>query len=318
MIEHELDNISEQFNDFIQENYKKRNKVKKIYACTLIVWAAAVLSIFLIAPKSIFFSFFLIFIFIFAAIIMTNIKHSKLKKIHGQYKQAVLPYILNLIDNSLVYNVHKGHSKEEFKSTEMYNSDIDNYTSSDLIEGVINKTYVKISHIFAERIEEETTYDSDNNSSTRTVHYTIFSGVFVTLDFNKYFKGKTRLHTKGKTSNSEPSMGTLFSNYNKITLENSDFNNLYKVITTDEQQAFYILSPSLMERLIKLYTTSKSGIGIAFINNMMYIGFESSSFLEINPDDDIKQSIKQLYLEIKSIINIIDELNLNNRIWTKI
>ena len=313
MIEHELDKISEQFNDFIKENYKKRKSIKRRFTVIRICWAAVVLSIFMTAPKGIFLFVFLILIFMFGTIVITKIKHNKLKKIHGQYKQTILPYILNLIDNSLVYNVHKGHSKEEFKSTEMYNNNIDTYKSGDLIEGIVNNTSIKISHIFAERVEEET--DSNGNSST--TYHTIFSGIFVTLDFNKYFKGKTRLHTKGRVSNSEPSMWTLFSNYNKITLENSDFNNLYKVITTDEQQAYYILSPSLMERLIKLYQSSKSGIGIAFINNMMYIGFESSSFLEINPDDNIKQSIKQLYLEIKSIIDIIDELNLNNRIWTK-
>lgn len=313
MIEHELDKICEQFNDFIKENYKKRKRIKRRFTVIRICWAAVVLSIFMTAPKSIFLFVVLILFFMFGAIVITKIKHNKLKKIHGQYKQTILPYILNLIDNSLVYNVHKGHSKEEFKSTEMYNNNIDTYKSGDLIEGIVNNTSIKISHIFAERVEEET--DSNGNSST--TYHTIFSGIFVTLDFNKYFKGKTRLHTKGRVSNSEPSMWTLFSNYNKITLENSDFNNLYKVITTDEQQAYYILSPSLMECLIKLYQSSKSGIGIAFINNMMYIGFESSSFLEINPDDDIKQSIKQLYLEIKSIIDIIDELNLNNRIWTK-
>lgn len=316
MIRHELDKISEKFNGFIQENYAERRKVDNIPAGILIIIYIILLVVFLISSKGIF-SFFLLFIAMFITIIMINIRQSKIKKIHDKYKQTILPNILNLIDNSLVYSVNKGHSKEEFKATEMYNNKIDNYSSSDLIEGVIDKTAVKISHVFAERIEEETEYDNDNNRTTRQVHYTIFSGVFVTLDFNKYFKGKTRLYTKGKSSNSEPAMGTLFSNYHNITLENPDFNNLYKVITTDEQQAFYILSPSFMERLIRLYTTSKSGIGIAFINNKMYIGFESSSFLEINPNDDIRKSIKQLYIEIKSIVDLVEELNLNNRIWTK-
>lgn len=316
MIAHELDKISEKFNDFIQKNYAARRKVDNILAGILIGIYIILLVIFLITEKGIF-SFFLLFVGLFITIIMINIRQSLLKKIHGQYKQTILPNILNLIDNSLIYSVNQGHSKDEFKSTEMYNSKIDNYSSSDLIKGVIDKTSIKISHVFAERIEEETEYDNNNNRTTRQVHYTIFSGVFVTLDFNKYFKGKTRLHTKGRSTNSEPSMGTLFSNYNNVTLENPDFNNLYKVITTDEQQAFYILSPSFMERLIKLYKTSKSGIGIAFINNKMYIGFESSSFLEINPEDDIKKSIRQLYLEIKSIVDIVEELNLNNRIWTK-
>ena len=72
MIAHELDKISEKFNDFIQKNYAARRKVDNILAGILIGIYIILLVIFLITEKGIF-SFFLLFVGLFITIIMINI-----------------------------------------------------------------------------------------------------------------------------------------------------------------------------------------------------------------------------------------------------
>lgn len=237
-----------------------------------------------------------------------------IRKLDSDYKQTVIQGLLGFIDNTLTYNADSGHTEEEFRKSEQYNGRIDKYYSSDLMEGSIEKTHMKISYVVASQKQK---------TGKHKMNIPVFAGTLATFDFNKYFNGKTKIYTKDLIAK----IGDLLDfmddksndKYEKITLENQEFNEKFIVYTTDVQQAFYILSPALIEDIIKIqsFNNQSRDINISFIENKMYIAFEEEKFLNMDKAENCQQQIEFFYNEIKYMINIVEILELNNRIWTK-
>lgn len=253
--------------------------------------------------------------------ILLIVRYRIINEQNSKYKQNVIPAILSIIGTSFKYNINTGHTKQEFFDSTLYNSNITDYESDNMISGIMGDTAVKISHIDAKRIEDiKQVVERDGRRTVKTEHraYTVFEGIFMSLDFNKHFDGITKLHTKGTLLNGcEENMDKLLNNYEKLTIENQEFNNQFEVITTDIQNALYILTPSFVELLLKFRQKTNKGLGICFKNGIMYIAFEKVEFLEVDNSLDYESNIRLLYGEIKNKLDIVDDLQLNNRIWTK-
>lgn len=89
------------------------------------------------------------------------------------------------------------------------------------------------------------------------------------------------------------------------------------MITTDIQNALYILTPAFAELLLHLHQKINKGLGICFKNGIMYVAFEKEKFLEVDNSLDYESNMKLIYKEIANKLDIVDDLQLNNRIWTK-
>lgn len=232
-----------------------------------------------------------------------------IRKLNNDYKQTIIPNLLSFINQDFTYNADSGYTKDEFIKTELYDGSMDKYYSSDLMEGSIGKTHMKISYVVVSEKQK---------TGKTTMYIPVFTGTIATFDFNKYFSGKTKIYTNNFFSKIEGAL-TFDDTYEKITLENQDFNDAFTVYTTDIQQAFYILSPSLVENIINIqsFDNVSRNISISFIDNKMYIAFEDIKFLDMDKTEDFKQQIDLFYNEINHLINIVEILELNNRIWTK-
>lgn len=243
-------------------------------------------------------------------LIIYAIRNMKIRRLENQFKQAVIPGIIQNITPSLTYNAGAGHTEEEFKKTEIYTGTIDRFYSSDLIEGNIDKTNIKISYVVA----------SNKQKTGKTkMHIPVFEGTLITSDFNKNFSGKTKIYTKDLFAKIESFFNSGDDKYEKITFENQEFNDKFIVETTDIQQAFYILSPKLIENILKLqsYNNSSREMDILFLDNRMYIAFENERFLDMSKTNKYMQQIELFRNDINDIVNMVEILELNNRIWSK-
>ncbi len=146
--------------------------------------------------------------------------------------------------------------------------------------------------------------DSDGD----TTYTTIFRGRWVIFDLKK--KINKRLLVAGKYFNCEKYDRT----FKRINLESSDFNRSFNTFAQDGFEAFYVLDPAIMERIMKLGILHNNRIMICFANGKMHIAinnnvdsFEPSS---INKPIDEKQEFNKVLNDIKVITNIIDEVKL--------
>ena len=191
----------------------------------------------------------------------------------------------------------------------------DRYSSNDYISGKYKNINVMQADVHIE--EERQTTDSDGGTDTTWV--TLFKGRWMVFDFNKLFKANIQVRQKGFGNSQLSNWGSKIK-YKKVMMEDQEFNNSFKTYAQDEHDAFYILTPSLMEKLKKLTSNISGKLLFCFVDNKLHIGiqnnkdsFEHSIFNKINEE----KVINEISQDIKLITNFVDELSLDNDLFRR-
>ena len=188
------------------------------------------------------------------------------------------------------------------------------FESNDYISGTYKNINFEQSDIHIQ--EKHETRDSDGKKHTTWV--TIFEGRWMIFDFNKNFKANLQVTQKGFYNSKIENSNKI--KYHKIQLEDQEFNNQFRTYAQSEHEAFYILTPALMEKIKKLTNTINGKILLCFIDNKLHVGiqnnkdsFEHNIFKKI----DENKVINEISKDIKLITNFVDELDLNNNLFRK-
>ena len=292
----------------LEELEKIRKKAKNSYIIGLLL--SSVLGILIALLTNGFFMAF--FIFIIGSIITAVIAGKPTKTFTKEYKNMFVLKSLQATFNELIYEPDKGLNKEIISNTGMMYMG-DRYTSNDFVSGKYKDINVVQADVHIEE-EHETT---DSNGHTTTYWVTIFKGRWMIFDFNKYFKANIQVSQKGFGNSKISNWGKTLK-YKKVMMEDQEFNNAFRTYAQDEHDAFYILTPSLMEKIKKVTNNISGKLLFCFIDNKLHIGlqngkdsFEHSIFKKINE----QQSIEEISKDIKIITNFIDELNLDNNLF---
>ena len=148
--------------------------------------------------------------------------------------------------------------------------------------------------------------------------------IFFIADFHKHFSGKTVVlpDTAEKLFGQ---IGTMLQSLNKfrgqlVKLEDPEFEKLFAVYGDDQIEARYILSTSLMKRIVDFKRKTRRRIFLSFIGSKVYVAvsytrnlFEPRIFrtlLDFAP-------IQQYFEDFQMAVGIVEDLNLNTRIWSK-
>lgn len=111
------------------------------------------------------------------------------------------------------------------------------------------------------------------------------------------------------------------SEYGQIVkLEDPEFERAFVVYSDSQIETRYILTPALMQRLLDFRRRSKGELQVSFVGSNVNIGlnrvgklFESRLFRT-----PLKPSIYEAFWSARTeLTGIVEELNLNTRIWTK-
>lgn len=251
--------------------------------------------------------------------IVILVRTFKNKKIYrNRFKDEVVREIVKAIDPTWEYNHDQCITSSEYRSSDLFRQSVDRYRGDDLISGKIDKTDFRCSELHT----EYKTVTTDKDGKRKETWHTIFKGLFFHADFNKEIKGKTyiepdnaeRLFGKFGQSLQMSSKGKL------VKLENLEFEKIFAVFGTDQTEARYILTPTIMEALVNIYKKYKRKMHLSFIGSRVYvaISFNKNLFEPKVFSSGVKfKDIEFMYnlFEINQII--IQELNLNTRIWTK-
>ncbi len=232
------------------------------------------------------------------------------------FKDKIIKNIVKFFDESLTYYPEKFIDIDSFKNSGLITQRIDNYYGDDYVEGILGDTEIKFSEIHA-FIDKK---DKDNNRT----YIELFGGLFFIGDFNKNFKGRTYVYPDF----SEKIFGEIAKYFQKfnteqgklVNLEDVDFEKEFKVYSTDQIEARYILSTSLMQRIVNYKKKTKSDILMSFVDSKIYIGilireylFEPKIFGKLLNEETLQKYFEHFEL----VISIVEELNLNLRIWNK-
>jgi hypothetical protein len=235
------------------------------------------------------------------------------------YKRDVIGALVDFLGAGLMYRPDERVPQGTFMRSGIVQRSLDRYSGDDLVSGNVGATALAFSEVHAEYKTEST--DKDGH---KTEHWhTLFRGLFLQADFNKHFKGRTWVFTDlaermlgrlGKSLQSWSGPGQL------VSLEDPEFEKEFAVYATDQQEARYVLSPALMSRVLELRRKSEKAIQLSFVDSSLFVAipyqgelFEPSVFTDLE-DPALTRSY---YEALRLALSIVDELNLNTRIWTK-
>lgn len=287
-----------------------RKKARNLFISSIIIGLIIGALVSFITRRYIF-GFFAIIISI---IVATIISAKPTKKFILAFKDLFVLRSLKLVFNDLVYRPENGLDESVIRNTQMMNMG-DRYNSNDYISGKYKNINVVQADVHIE--EERQTTDSDGHTTTTWV--TIFRGRWMIFDFNKTFKSNIQVCQKG-FGNSRISNWSSKLKYKKVMMEDEEFNKKFRVYAQDEHDAFYILTPSLMEKIKNLANSIRGRLLFCFIDNKLHIGlqnnkdsFEHSIFTKINEE----KVINEISMDIKLITDFIDKLNLDNDLFRR-
>ena len=242
------------------------------------------------------------------------------KKYQRKFQERVISRIIRHVHPDLHYYPDSYLTEEYFLESKLYDKEAGYYCGSNYISGNIGKTFVEFSEISA--MEKHQKISLFNKGEYE--YETIFNGIFLALDFNKVFNGYTIVFPVSIDDDPLFRIKNFFrklsSKGEHVTLEDIEFNELFTVFANDQVEARYILTPSLMKRIKEFYKNTGCDLRMSFVNSKVYVTIPSQYKILtpklFNPINDYSE-IQKYFNTILLIIRIVEELNLNNRIWTK-
>jgi hypothetical protein len=240
------------------------------------------------------------------------------KNYRQNFKNKIISKIAGFVDKNLVYTPEGTVSREEFTNSGIFQKYCNNYHGEDHFKGEMGKTAFEFSEVVGKHVTSTGT-----GSNKKQHQHLVFRGIFFVADFNKNFNGYTvvlpdtaerMLGKFGQSLQSMSSRGQL------IKLEDPEFEKEFCVYSDDQVEARYILSTSLMKRIVEFKRKWDTKIYLSFRDSKVYIAismnknlFETRLFKTVQDYNFIEENIQFLIL----ITGIVNDLNLNTRIWTK-
>lgn len=295
---------------------RRRVTNKKALTALLITAIAVLTEVILIPGDTDFPKPVPIIITAFAGLMVIGIVSENYRK---EYKEKIIARIAGYADEGLEYSPEGFIPMDAFVRSRIFNLSCDKYSGEDHFRGKIGKTDIEFSEVTAQH---------RNNSGTggkRSEEYTtILRGLFIIADFNKHFK----THTVVLPDTAEKLFGKFgqtlqsaaFGRGELVRLEDPRFEKEFCVYGDDQVEARYILTPSLMERILAYRKKWNTRVYLSFLDSKVYIAismykdlFEMRPFKPVADYAFLEENLKFLTL----ITEVVEDLNLNTRIWTK-
>ncbi len=233
------------------------------------------------------------------------------------FKQKIIRPLINAIDEKLRYTPTMHLSQHLFERSELFKHRIDRFNGNDFVKGDIDGVSLQFSDLHA----EYKTKDSKGNTSW----HTIFQGLFIDTEFNKHFKGRTII----LPDHAEKSFGKLiggwlqsknFSRDKLVKMDDPAFEKAFVVYGSDQIEARYLLTHTMMERLLRFRKRTGQKIFVSFVGSHIHLAvyynkdlFEPTVFTSLLNYKQAMEYVETLILAI----GIVEELKLNQKLWSK-
>ena len=259
-------------------------------------------------------------IFIFIFIVYIGIGRMIYKAlINGyvkEFKNKIISPLIDAIDKNLNYSDSLYVSQHLFERSKLFSS-VDRLSGNDFVRGKIDNIPIEFSDIHAEKRHKD--------SKGRVSWSTIFKGLFIVSEFNKNFQG----HTVVLPDTAQSTFGDLIGNWLQsknmtrdelVKMDDPEFEKEFVVYSNDQIEARYILTHSLMKKLLLFKKKSQHPLYVSFVQNHIHLAveynkdlFEPSIFRSL-----LKYKIAMEYIQTLHLsIGIIEELKLNQKLWSK-
>ncbi|QOY51181.1 DUF3137 domain-containing protein [Candidatus Sulfurimonas baltica] len=290
------------------EDDRKKLRYKIIIVGVIYTIISAILASFFINNIDI-----IIFIYIALGVIIYKFL---VKDYTHEFKMSIIKPLIHAIDNTLLYSSTTHVSEYIFNRSKLF-SEPERMSGNDFVKGKVNDINIEFSDILAEK--------RNRNSKGKDSWSTIFKGLFIVAEFNKHFAGETVILPDSAQSTFGELIGSWLQSNNMtrdelVKMDDPEFEKEFVVYSTNQIEARYILSHSLMKKLLAFKHKSKHPLHVSFIGSHIHMAveynkdlFEPAIFSSLLDYKVAMEYVQTLHLAI----GIVQELKLNQKLWSK-
>ena len=249
-------------------------------------------------------------LFLFLALIGAGIVYviHRAGKLHQEesaygFKKLFVEQAAEGLFDSYSYEPSEGFSRSEIKETGLVKTR-GLYKSGDLVKGSCKSVAFRRADVALKDI---------------------FTGLFrlqgswSVFDFNKEFASDLQIVTKNfKAANthSKSVRAIDFGSRHKVETENAKFNERFSCYCHNDAEAFYLLTPRLMEALLEVDLMLGYPIMIGFVGNKLHFVIHSGRNYFEPESVHFREEIEKIRCELKAVRFIIDALSIDEEVFT--
>lgn len=256
---------------------------------------------------------------LFAALIFIYLVYRPFLSRYSRYvalfkEKIMLPLVESLAPGAR-YDANAHIEEKDFDRSAIFARPRTRFAGDDLFAATLGKTAI--------RFCELNVSNSDAREKTADKR-AFFHGIFLVADFNKHLNSRTLVLQKNDAKPwsllDDGNSKTLCARVRKATMDSVDFEKAFGTWTLDDIEARYALTPAMMERLLKLQATSGSRLRAAYSESTLFLALDWHKRLFEPPFRATLASgriVADWYYLLEDLFKIVEELDLNTRIWTK-
>lgn len=175
-------------------------------------------------------------------------------------------YVLNTIRSAgiflkLTYDRKAGFTYRDICNAAVVNAGMKHYfQSEDMITGTYRESSFMISDVQTKKfVKNGKTAHVETIFNGQVLRFEIFDDIKTSSGFVQVFQKDIFSDLRGWTAP------------HRVEMEDVAFNQKFTVYTSDEHNAYYILTPQLTEKIIKFSEEAKARIAVCFIGSVMYV-----------------------------------------------
>ena len=179
---------------------------------------------------------------------------------------------------------------------------------SDHIKAVYNGLNIELGDI---ELIDETEYIDENGVSQKSRN-TLFKGQWLTCDFGKELVGEVYI--------SEWTQKDRRCMKSNVTMDNEQFSKRFCVRADNPQEAYYILTPHMMEYILAMADKSGGTVYLSFLRNgKLHVAVKTGrDFFELGKSNADVDGLRRKFLdELRWFTDMIDTLRVEDTLYKK-
>lgn len=212
----------------------------------------------------------------------------------------MVPQVLSEIFDDVEYDAYRHISPEVIHASGAFPFAYDKVSGGDYIKASYRGVGLELCDLMLEEEVRTTSTDSDGNSTSDTSNRIVFVGQWLILDFHKELSADLGVFEG------------LRKQYDQIETENAEFNKRYGISCDSVHDAFYILTPNMMEHIMAMDRRAGGKIYLRFLREgKIHVAVHSRrDHFEVGNLNDANLATLQLKFrsEVRYVTELIDAL----------
>ncbi|HXC05768.1 MAG TPA: DUF3137 domain-containing protein [Bacteroidia bacterium] len=237
-------------------------------------------------------------------------QYAYLDEYSSRFGKEIMAPIVHFHDPALQFEEEDGIMLNAVEISRIFGDSFQEFSSENLVKGKVGNTWVQFSNVTL-------LHNTWGMKSS-------FCGEFLIAEFSKKFSGEYYVISNDTKAKLSSGIHKFLQQGNRIRpsvikVDNPEFEKEFTVFGSDTVEALYILSPSLMQRMLGFKKKIQAEVHFSFTRSRIFAALESSGKPTdaASSEDGYKKYLLDWNQNLEFALDLAKDLNLDTKIWSK-